>query len=159
MQTSPLLLSSCAYATTAEEARYRIDGSIAPARATRIFALDEAGLEVTRAAAMHSWFNARFFAYEGAAGLRHLDGHAADLTAELAGVDAAVMVGGPASDVAAAAAIGAACFARGIMTAGLVLTAREQARPALAAMRPYARVLLVPADPGDLQELLTAIRA
>lgn len=164
MQTSPILLSSCAFATTAEEAGYRIGGSIAPARATRVFALDETGLDVVRTASTGPWSHAQFYFYQrsdGPAGvvLRHLDGAEADLMEELSGVDAAVMVGGSATDVSAAAAIGAACFERRIMTAGLVMADQAEARPALAAMRPYARVLLVPADAGDLQELLTAIRA
>jgi hypothetical protein len=45
------------------------------------------------------------------------------------------------------------------MTAGLVLTPGRLTSDALMALRPSARVLLVPADEDDLLELLRAIRA
>ncbi len=57
------------------------------------------------------------------------------------------------------ATIGAACQVRGIMTAGLVLTPGRLTSDALMALRPSARILLVPADEDDLLELLQAIRA
>ena len=47
----------------------------------------------------------------------------------------------------------------GITTAGLVLGAGSSVAAALTALRPYARVLLVPAEPEDLVQLLTAWRA
>jgi hypothetical protein len=45
------------------------------------------------------------------------------------------------------------------MTAGLVLTPGRLTSDALMALRPAARVLMVPADEDDLLELLRAIRA
>ena len=52
-----------------------------------------------------------------------------------------------------------ACKVRGIMTAGLVVTPGRLTSEALFALRPYARILLVPAEEDDLTELLAAIRA
>ena len=43
--------------------------------------------------------------------------------------------------------------------AGLVLTPGRLTSDALMALRPYARILLVPAEEDDLLELLRAIRA
>jgi hypothetical protein len=66
-----------------------------------------------------------------------------------------------ASDAGAAAAesIGRACTSRGIMTAGLILGDDAHVSRALAALRPHARVLIVPAEEDDLVQLLTALRA
>jgi hypothetical protein len=69
------------------------------------------------------------------------------------------MVAATGEGSAAAATIGAACHVRGIMTAGLVLTPGRLTSDALMALRPYARILLVPAEEDDLLELLQAIRA
>ena len=58
----------------------------------------------------------------------------------------------------AAAAIGRFCGRRGITTAGVVLGDGFEADDAVAALRPYARVLLLSADESDAFELLTALR-
>jgi hypothetical protein len=44
------------------------------------------------------------------------------------------------------------------MTAGIVLD-DAPVEPAVALLRPHARVLLITSDEGDLPELLTALRA
>ena len=48
MAVDTSLLSSCARAATAAEARFRIDRPIAPSRAGRVVALDEPAAEVAR---------------------------------------------------------------------------------------------------------------
>jgi hypothetical protein len=75
------------------------------------------------------------------------------------GADSLVMVTASGEEAEAVATIGAACQVRGIMTAGLVLTPGRLSSDALLALRPYARILLVPAEEDDLIELLRAIRA
>ncbi|MYX62831.1 3-methyl-2-oxobutanoate hydroxymethyltransferase, partial [Streptomyces sp. SID8382] len=50
------------------------------------------------------------------------------------------------------------CFRYGITTAGVVLGQGFEADDAVAALRPYARVLLLAADESDVFELLTALR-
>ena len=171
MQMRPTLLSSCAKATTAAEARFRIDAAIVPSRAARVIALDPAAATVIRRVAGRQWASARFFTFEssttseGAADvhLRHLDGVEADLNEQLSGVDVAVMVATVGADAgadgAAAAAIGAACRVRGIMTAGLILSDDYEINSVVSALRPYARVLLVSADENDVVDVLTALRA
>jgi hypothetical protein len=167
----PILLNSCARAATAAEARFRIDVPISPSRATRIVALDGPAAEVVGRVAARDWNTARFYSCpqgqdtETDAGaiqglrLRTMDGEDVQLVDELDGVDATVMVAATPEGSAAAATIGAACTVRGIMTAGLVVTAASDVGAALTALRPYARVLMVPADEEDLTELLRAIRA
>jgi hypothetical protein len=161
MNSRPVLLNSCARATTAREAAFRIDYPLAPARATRVVALDGAALAVVRRAASQSWHRCRFFGAEAATPmqLRSVQGEVASLSAELADADTVVMLASSDEAADAASAIGAACTDRGIMTAGLVLADAGAMTAALRALRPHARMLLVPADGDDLIELLRAVRA
>ncbi len=167
----PTLLSSCAKAATAAEARFRIDYPLAPSRATRVVALDEEAGGVVRRVAEQPWATARFYSWHASddpdlqtgspddLGLRRMDGSVAVLGEELADVDAVVMVASTDGGAAAASSIGLACTLRGIMTAGLVLSDGSRVSSALSALRPHARVLMVPGDEDDLFQLLTAIRA
>ncbi len=170
METRPTLLHSCARAATAAEARFRIDAPIAPSRATRIVALDAAATAVVRNVAEHRWATAQFFAVDGSPGsvngnhraglrLRAMDGSTVLLGDVLAGVDVAVMVAANDEGAPAAESIGKACTDRGIMTAGLALSDGSQVGRALSALRPHARVLMVPSEEDDLVQLLTALRA
>ena len=160
---TPILANSCARATTAAEARYRIDNEIPPSRGTRVIALDAGAAEVASRAAAQSWANARFFVCHsnGPDGvvLRGIGGAPASLTEQLADADVAVMLATEGSGAACAYAIGKACWERSIMTAGLVLGDDDDADSAAAALRPHARVLLPSADETDVVELLTALRA
>jgi hypothetical protein len=165
----PVLLNSCAMATTAAEARFRIDVPLAPSRATRVVALDPGAEETVIRASQEQWHHALFYtvAFDvdapatGPEGLEVVtpDGTTRGLVGELEGVDVAVMVASSDAGAAAASTIGAACTVRGIMTAGLVLIGNGNVSAALSALRPHARVLMVPADESDLVELLRAIRA
>lgn len=168
VQHRPILLNSCARAATAAEARFRIDVPLVPSRATRVVALDAAAAATVREVAGAQWASARFFTVESgqetAAApddllLRSLDGGSSPLGGELVDVDAVVMVAASDEGAAAASSIGLACALRGVMTAGLVLVTGTGVTGALTALRPYARVLMVPADADDLAQLLTAIRA
>lgn len=77
----------------------------------------------------------------------------------VADADLVVMVAtsGDAGD--AAAAIGNWCTERRVMTAGLAVGPPEAVDGAVAVLRPYSRMLLVSEDAGDLDEILTALRA
>ncbi|HEX4790431.1 MAG TPA: hypothetical protein VH372_18345 [Actinospica sp.] len=115
--------------------------------------------------------------------LREIGGPSFAVPGELTGTDVVVLVAGgfggadgsehesgvgPGTGTADyAAAIGRVCAQRSIMTAGVVLASGRGAEPdakadaaadAVAALRPYARVLLPTADESDLVELLTALR-
>jgi hypothetical protein len=165
----PILLNSCARAATAQEARYRIDRPIRPARATRVVALDAAAAPVVRQVAEQPWADARFFTTTTTTNgnghpadlvLVDTDGAQARLSEVLTGADVAVMVATDNDGATAASAIGDACTLRGIMTAGLVLAAGHSgADAAVSALRPHARVIMVTQDEHDVAEVLTALRA
>lgn len=160
MYMRPVLLNSCARAATAAEARFRIDVPIVPSRATRVIALDKESVDAVRPVSELGWNHTKFYNVDGnALELTSTEGERVNLVDELDGVDATVMVASSDHGAEAAATIAAACTVRGIMTAGLVLTTGESVSAALNALRPHARVLLVPADEEDLAELLRAIRA
>jgi len=164
--------SSCARAATATEARFRINASLAPARAALIVALDQGAAGVVRRVAAHEWATARFLVHEGDAPgagsgidppngplLRGMDGAPALLSEELTHADVVFMIASEDGGAACASVIGRACAARGVMTAGLVLGDGYESDGAVAALRPHARVLLLSADESDVAELLTALRA
>jgi hypothetical protein len=171
---APTLLSSCARAATAEEARYRIDYPNSRARSSRIVALD-----ATAAAIMHRieddlWGDAHFLTFRArhpAPGIEALsidatlakpDGAEVKLSTELAGADVVVMIAATGEGIDAAAAVGNACFVRNIMTAGLIVS-KDRSSPdvehAVAALRPYAAVLVVASDEEYVPAMLHALRA
>ena len=166
--TETPLLSSCARAASAAEARFRIDKPIAPSRAGRVIALDEQAAEVLRRTAQMEWANARFYVCASADEdadsvlLRGIDGGPATLADELASASVVVMVATSDAGAACAYALGKACWERGVQTAGLVLGdgthGGTAAAAAVAALRPHARVLLPSADELDVVDLLTALR-
>lgn len=144
----PILRSSCAQAATAAEARFRIDKEIG-GRIALIIALDDDAADVVDRVAERPWGAARFFS-------RPEDVHLGD---ELTDADVAIMVGTASADADAAATIAHACTERGIMAAGLVLGAQREVGAAVAALRPYARNLLITDDEDDVAAVLTALRA
>ncbi|MGH3629795.1 MAG: hypothetical protein ACRDRL_20455 [Sciscionella sp.] len=166
----PILLNSCALATTAAEARYRVDAPIEGRRGARVVALDDGAATVVRRIAQQEWNGARFFTLAARTSaesrdvqadmtLRHTDGHDSRLYEELAEADVAMMVATADCAGQAASVIGHACSRRGIMTAGVVLGDQYQVQDAVAVLRPHARVLLVTEDDKDVAEVLTALRA
>jgi hypothetical protein len=157
--------SECARAASAAESRFRIDAPIAPARAARVIALDPAAESVAHRVAAGAWAHARFYTWEssgdgdgGGARLRALDGAPFSLGEVLAGTDVVVVLASQDAGRAGAAAIGRACGARAVTTAGVVLGDGFEAEGAVAALRPHARVLLLSADESDVRDLLTALR-
>jgi hypothetical protein len=175
MANRQILASSCAMATTAAEARYRINARPQAPRATSVVALDDGAMAVVRGLAGQDWNAARFLgcadgpAADGPAGdsagdfadieLRTVDGQAVRLSEELAEADFVMMIATEGRGAAAASTIGDACTLRGIMTAGLIVDTSGGSGPALAALRPNARVLLVTDDEVDATELLAAVGA
>jgi hypothetical protein len=170
MANRPILANSCALATTAAEARYRIDAKPQPPRATSVVALDDGAMAVVRELAGRSWNAARFLGCaDGPVGepadgfadivLRTVDGIPVRLSEELARADFVMMIATEGRGAAAASTIGDACTLRGIMTAGLIVDAVGRSDAALVALRPNARVLLVTDDERDATELLVAVGA
>ncbi|MDT7707181.1 MAG: hypothetical protein QOG20_2788 [Pseudonocardiales bacterium] len=177
----PILQSSCAVATSAAEARFRIDAPIEGRRGTRVVALDDGAATLVRRLARESWNAARFFTLVAQSheaqpheaqsppvngggppadmALHRTDGTAATLADELGEADVAVMVATTNGSAPAAAVIGRACARRGVMTAGLVLGEQHDVADTVTALRPHAQVLLVTRDEQDVAEVLSALRA
>jgi len=146
----PILANACALAATAEEAAFRITREIG-SRAALILALDPAAGGVVDRVAERPWGAARFF---------HVDALSREqLVAEIEQSDVAIMVATADADGAAAAEIARECAERGIMTAGLILGEQGAVSAAVAALRPYARNLMVTNDEDDVAEVLRALRA
>ncbi|WP_411085119.1 3-methyl-2-oxobutanoate hydroxymethyltransferase [Streptomyces sp. 061-3] len=163
MPAAPVYPSECARAASTAESRFRIKTPIAPARAARIVALDERAAGVMRRLAASPWANAEFYtgggtSPDGGLLLHGLDGSPVPLGDVLTGSDVVVVLATEDGGRNAAAAIGRACGARAVTTAGVVLGDGFEADDAVAALRPYARVLLLSADESDVSELLTALR-
>ncbi len=167
----PTLLNSCARATTAAEACYRINAPLDTIRASRIVALDQDAAGIIRRIVDLPWSDGvRFLLFEEPvsaddldglqtdATLRTVDGATSMLSDELTDADVAVMVATADAGARAALVIGQACFVRGIMTAGLVVAEGGMAEQALAALRPHAMVLVVTTDEDDVPEMLGALR-
>jgi hypothetical protein len=170
MTARPILGSSCTWATTAAEMRYRIDRPIRGRRGARIIGLDTGADAIIERVSQQSWGHARFFSLTEPVGdvgdggsesvtLRDADGAVSSLLAELEEADVVIMVATTESDAAAATVIGAACTVRGIMTAGLVIGEPTLVGATVAAVRPHARVLMVSGDERDVIDVLTALRA
>jgi hypothetical protein len=169
--TRPTLLSSCARATTAAEARFRISRPDTSRRDARVIALDEPAAATVRAAAAgRPWRGGHFLAFSAIAAsadpatllddavLHTADGAEVLLSGELADADLVVMVASAAAPEQAAAVIGDACAQRMIMSAGLVVAGAGETGPVVTALRPNAMVLVVLDQDQDLPEILTALR-
>jgi hypothetical protein len=128
-------ISSCASAATAEEARYRIDRPI-PGRAACVVALDDGAAELLER-------GERPFTRSPAA-------------EELANADLVLVVATNDDGAELAAEVARACWERGVMATGLII---GDSRDAVAALRPYARNLLITEDEDDVAAVLTALRA
>jgi hypothetical protein len=171
MQHQPTLLSSCARATTAAEARFRIDAPAFTRRNSRVIALDGQAAAVVRGMAGGPWGGGHFLVFESAlpddALLRRVpgggdpdrgDGGTALLSEELDGADTIVMVASAEGSAGAASVIGDAAAARGIMSAGLVIPGEAPADGVVSALRPNAMVLVVLREAADVPEVLSALR-
>jgi hypothetical protein len=145
-----ILANACAMAATAEEAAYRINAQIG-SRAALIVALDAEAAQVVDRVAERPWGAARFFHSE--------DLSPEQLVSEIDTSDVAIMVATADADASAAESIARACFERGIMTAGLILGEQRGVTGSVAALRPYARNLMVTNDEEDVAEVLRALRA
>ncbi|WP_314176516.1 3-methyl-2-oxobutanoate hydroxymethyltransferase [Streptomyces winkii] len=158
MGQATVQLSESARAASAHEAGFRIDVPIAPARSARIVALDDRAAGVARRLAALPWAGARFYTAVSTETLRQLDDTPVPLDGVIARTDVVVVLATEDRGHRVAAEIGRICGERAITTAGVVLGEGFEVDEAVAALRPYARVLLLSADESDVVELLTALR-
>jgi hypothetical protein len=162
--------------SSAAEARFRIDYPNSQPRAVKVVALDEASERVVKRVAQGPWQRATFFtsirfdtAPRAGAGwsmqawLGDLAGRTKALVDEVASADLVVMVSSAGSSAQPAAVIGEACAARKVMTMALIIAgeqrSNEELSKTLAALRPYASMLVVANGDEYVEEMLSALRA
>lgn len=172
----PTLLNSSASAATAAEAAYRIDGPPPPPRVSRVVALDPGATEVIRRVAAQaagaSHGASHFLAYRPGTPVESNNGDVPDIglypagggppvrfSDEMVGADMVFMVATADGGAEAAAAIGEACYLRGITTGAVVFGDEADVQRAVTALRPHARVLLVTQDEDDVSAVLAGLRA
>jgi hypothetical protein len=166
--------SESARATSAAESRYRIDAPNSQPRTVKVIALDAAAERVVKRIAQGPWRRATFFtslADDGAprgawsmqAWLGDVAGRASDLVAEIASADLVVMVAAAGTSPPTASVIGEACALNRVMMTALIVDARSQSDAALsrtlAAVRPYASMLVVADGEDYIEAMLQALRA
>jgi len=168
------MASESARATSAAEARYRIDAPNSQPRTVKVIALDVAAERVVKRIARRPWRRATFFtslsdagaprgAWSMQAWLGDVAGRAMDLVAEIASADLVVMVAAAGGSPPAASVIGEACALNRVMTTALIVDAPAQTDAALArtlaALRPYASMLVVTDGEDYIEGMLEALRA
>jgi hypothetical protein len=164
-------------ATSATQARYRINEPNSKTRSTLVLALDGSSLSKLANVVGHGWGNARFRGVGALTdgrtpgtpeqiakrvGLISLEGAETDLLDELRDTDVVIMVAQSGGGAEAAEAVGRACFAKHIMTAGFVFETagdRDALELTLSQMRPFVISLVVGFDDESLVDVLTALRA
>jgi hypothetical protein len=166
--------SESARATSAAEARYRIDDANSRPRAVKVIALDAASERVVKRIAKGPWRRATFFTsltgdaprghnWSMQAWLGDVAGRAQDLLDEIASADLVVMVAQAGGSPQAASVIGEACGLNNVMTTALIVDAQGQSDAALsrtlASLRPYASMLVVADGEDYIEAMLAALRA
>jgi hypothetical protein len=166
--------SESARATSAAEARYRIDAPNSKPRAVKVIALDAASERVVKRIAKGPWSRATFFTSlaDGApkgetwsmqAWLGDVAGRTGDLADEIASADLVVMVAAAGGSPPAASVIGEACGLNNVMTTALIVDAHGKSDAALsrtlACLRPHASMLVVADGDDYIEAMLSALRA
>jgi hypothetical protein len=168
--------SESARMSSAAEARFRIDYPNSQPRVIKVVALDEASERVVKHVAQGSWQRATFFTsikFDGTprtgqgwsmqAWLSDLAGRTKALVEEVATADLVVMVSSAGTRAQAAAVIGEACSVRKVMTMALIIGSEqrsdEELSKTLAALRPYASMLVIASGDEYIEEMLAALRA
>lgn len=170
----PTLLSSCAIAATAAEAKFRVQYPNSKTRVSRIFALDQAAAEAMYEITEAPWNGAHFLTVNANGeidpettaaaelALSSPDGSPAELADELDNANVVVLLGSQRSNLGAAEVIAREAYKRSIMTVGLALgegASEVATRNVINTLRPYTSVLVV-ADGNDyVPAMLTALRA
>ena len=95
--------------------------------------------------------------------LSDLAGRTKALVDEVAAADLVVMVSSAGTSAQAAAVIGEACAVRKVMTTALIIGSEERSNEelskTLAALRPYASMLVIASGDEYIDEMLAALRA
>ena len=170
----PFELSQSARATSAAEARFRIDAPNSRPRAVKVVALDRPSESVVNRLSQLPWTNASFLTaiasvprtgapFSVESWLKDLAGHTKNLVDEVDSADLVVMVAAGGEDAQAASLIGEACSLKRVMTTALVLGTDAVSDAALsrtlAQLRPWALMVVIASAEEYIADMLTALRA
>jgi len=164
------VLSECARATTAEEARFRVAYPNSVPRRIKIIALDPSAERVVRGLARHEWNAATFLtavrkekSQVVADWLHDLAGATLNLLDQVSTADAVVTVSTAGESAEDAAIIAEVCQAKHIMLTALVMDPTSLAEPALlrtvTPLRACASMLVIAKGEEYVEAMLTALRA
>jgi hypothetical protein len=168
--------SESARASSAAEARYRIDAPNSRPRAVKVVALDRPSEVLVERLARERWNGASFLTasafsvapqadgrFSMDAWLSDLSGRTRHLLEEIGSADHVVMIACAGEDVPAAAIIGEACSLKRVTTTALIIgsaSATDQAvARTLAQLRPWALMLVVAGSEAYIADMLRALHA
>ena len=163
------MLSECARATSAEEARFRVDYPNSAPRRIEIIALDKLAEGVVRRLAGGEWNSATFMTAvkDGASAdtdwLSDLAGQALSLLDQMSAADHVVTVSTAGESAEGAAIIADVCNAHRVMLTALIIDPTNVPEPQLlrtmAPLRVRASMLVVAKGEEYVEAMLTALRA
>jgi hypothetical protein len=167
--------SESARASSAVEARFRINAPNSRPRAIKIIALDRPSEGVVKRLAQQStWGNATFLTalagtpapderFSVSGWLGDLAGHTKDLLNEINGADQVIMIATAGEALDAVSIIGEACSLKRVMTTALILSppsaSDEALARSLAQLRPWSLMLVVASAEDYITDMLVALRA
>jgi hypothetical protein len=167
--------SESARASSAVEARFRINAPNSRPRAIKIIALDRPSEGIVkRLAQQATWGNATFLTalagtpapaerFSVTGWLGDLAGHTKDLLNEINGADQVVMIATAGEPLDAVSIIGEACSLKRVMTTALILSppsaSDEALSRSLAQLRPWSLMLVVATAEDYIGDMLVALRA
>ena len=164
------MLSECARAATAEEARFRVGYPNSAPRRIKIIALDRPAGSVVRRLAQQDWNCATFMtaAAEGSSRsvrdwLSNLAGEAVNLLDQIGAADLVVTVSTAGENADDASVIADACGIHNVMMTSLLIDAASAAEPLLLRtmmpLRAHASMLVVAKGEEYVEAMLSALRA
>ena len=170
------MLSQSARASSAAEARFRIDDPNSRPRTVKVVALDRPSEAVVEQLAQEQWNGAVFLMGSAFAAGPHdhrqfsmetwpsdLSGRTKRLVDEISCADLVMMIATAGEDASLAAIIGEACSLKRVMTSALVLggasTTDGVLSRTLAQLRPWALMLVVASTDDYVADMLRALRA
>jgi len=167
--------SESARASSAAEARFRINAPNSRPRAIKIVALDRPSEGVVKRLSEQGTFNNATFLtvparpvpsgepFSMAGWLGDLAGRTKDLLKEIDGADHVVMIATAGEPLDAASVIGEACSLKRVMTTALILTpsltSDEVLSRSLAQLRPWSLMLVIASEEDYIADMLVALRA
>jgi len=157
-------VSESARATSAAEARFRVQVPNSRPRAIKVVALDRAGEAAVRRLAGADWHHAALFASVSPDGtLTAVDGGTRSVADEVNGADLVVFVAGPGGHAHATRVVGEACSRRRVTTTGFLVGAASAPEPeiskTLAQIRPWSLMVVISRSDDYIADMMTALRA